>query len=51
MEVVRKPSINFLTALSKIGGLMGLLRLSILLTILNEYRFTKKINAKLNSSE
>jgi hypothetical protein len=45
MEIVKKPSINFLTALAKIGGLMAVLNLSILLTVWNEYRFTRKINA------
>jgi hypothetical protein len=51
MEVVRKPSTNVVSALAKIGGLMALFNVSIVLTIWHQSRFTKKMNAKLGSSE
>ena len=51
MEIVRKPSINLMTALAKIGGLVALLNISKVLILWHEFRFTKKINAQLNSSE
>jgi hypothetical protein len=45
MEIVRKPSINLMTALAKIGGLVALLNISKVLIVWHEFRFTKKINA------